>query len=127
MSTFDDEVPGIAHLYLATVVTIDEDGQSVPAATSSMVRNGPVHVITAWNPGDERMTVGVVLVGMWVVPWLIRKIRGSRAPVPASAPAPVSAVVDATPSVAAQPAGTKRGGSRARGRKRAKYATGASR
>ncbi|MFM8973701.1 MAG: DUF3293 domain-containing protein [Actinomycetota bacterium] len=46
--------PDLAALYLATVVTIEEAGRLVPAAESALVRSGPVHVITAWNPGAER-------------------------------------------------------------------------
>lgn len=42
--------------------------------------------------GDERITVGIVLLGMWVVPMLIRKWRSRQqaAPVPALAAVPVA-------------------------------------
>jgi hypothetical protein len=41
-------------LYLKTVVSIEEDGILRPASDSRSVAQGVVHVITAWNPGDER-------------------------------------------------------------------------
>ncbi len=41
-------------LYLKTVVSIEEDGLLVPASNSRCVAQGVVHVLTAWNPGDER-------------------------------------------------------------------------
>lgn len=44
----------LAGLYLKTLVSIDEEGVLVPARSSSLVRGSRVHVITAWNPGDER-------------------------------------------------------------------------
>jgi hypothetical protein len=45
--------PDIAHLYLATVVTIHDVGAWHPAHEVA-ARLGTLHVITAWNPGDER-------------------------------------------------------------------------
>jgi len=48
--------PPIAALYLKTEVLIDEDGQLVPIQRSRLLASGPVHVITAWNPGDQRPT-----------------------------------------------------------------------
>ena len=48
--------PPIAALYLKTKVLIDEDGQLVPIQRSRLLASGPVHVITAWNPGDQRPT-----------------------------------------------------------------------
>jgi len=48
--------PPIAALYLKTEVLIDEDGQLVPIQRSQLLASGPVHVITAWNPGDQRPT-----------------------------------------------------------------------
>jgi len=44
----------LANLYLKTLISIDEDDVLVPAQSSSLVRGSRVHVITAWNPGDER-------------------------------------------------------------------------
>ena len=41
-------------LYLKTVVLIEEDGLLVPASNARCVAQGVVHVLTAWNPGDER-------------------------------------------------------------------------
>jgi hypothetical protein len=43
-------------LYLKTVVSIEEDGLLVPASNSRCVAQGVVHVLTAWNPGDERLS-----------------------------------------------------------------------
>ena len=48
--------PPIAALYLKTEVLIDEDGELVPVQRSRLLASGPVHVITAWNPGDQRPT-----------------------------------------------------------------------
>ena len=45
--------PEIASLYLATVVTVEESGTWRPAHEVA-ARLGTLHVITAWNPGDER-------------------------------------------------------------------------
>ncbi len=45
--------PDIAALYLATVVTIHDAGAWRPAHEVA-ARLGTLHVITAWNPGDER-------------------------------------------------------------------------
>jgi hypothetical protein len=45
--------PDIAHLYLATIVTIQDAGTWHPAHQVA-ARLGTLHVITAWNPGDER-------------------------------------------------------------------------
>jgi len=45
--------PDIAHLYLATIVTIHDAGAWHPAHQVA-ARLGTLHVITAWNPGDER-------------------------------------------------------------------------
>jgi hypothetical protein len=41
-------------LYLKTVVLIEEDGLLVPASTARCITHGAAHVLTAWNPGDER-------------------------------------------------------------------------
>jgi hypothetical protein len=43
-------------LYLKTVVSIEEDGLLVPASNARCVAQGVVHVLTAWNPGDERLS-----------------------------------------------------------------------
>jgi hypothetical protein len=45
--------PDIAHLYLATVVTIHDVGAWHPAHQVA-ARLGTLHVITAWNPGEAR-------------------------------------------------------------------------
>ncbi len=45
--------PDIAALYLATVVTVHDEGAWHPAHQVA-ARLGTLHVITAWNPGDER-------------------------------------------------------------------------
>jgi len=45
--------PDIASLYLATVVTVDDHGTWRPAHEVA-AKLGTLHVITAWNPGDER-------------------------------------------------------------------------
>lgn len=45
--------PDIASLYLATIVTIDDHGLWRPAHEVG-AKLGTLHVITAWNPGDER-------------------------------------------------------------------------
>jgi len=79
--------------------------------------------------GDERITVGVVLVGMWVVPMLIRKWRERNAPKPRRVRTPVTTTVSAVEvteedgPVAVRLAPPKRRGSRA-ARKRAKLAEG---
>jgi hypothetical protein len=44
----------LPQLYLKTVVSIEEDGLLVPASNARCVAQGVVHVLTAWNPGDER-------------------------------------------------------------------------
>jgi hypothetical protein len=43
----------IASLYLATVVTVEDHGTWRPAHEVA-AKLGTLHVITAWNPGDER-------------------------------------------------------------------------
>ena len=45
--------PDITTLYLATIVTIDDHGTWRPAHEVA-ARLGTLHVLTAWNPGDER-------------------------------------------------------------------------
>lgn len=45
--------PDIASLYLATVVTVDDHGTWRPAHEVA-AKLGTLHVLTAWNPGDER-------------------------------------------------------------------------
>jgi hypothetical protein len=44
----------VPQLYLKTVVLIEEDGSLVPASNARCVAQGVVHVLTGWNPGDER-------------------------------------------------------------------------
>ena len=46
----------LAQLYLKTLVSIEEEGQFVPVARVKGLRDVIVHVLTAWNPGDERPT-----------------------------------------------------------------------
>ena len=49
--------PQIADLYLKTIVTIEHDGKLIPITDSPLLSGqDAVHVITAWNPGDERPT-----------------------------------------------------------------------
>lgn len=50
-------LPSIAALYVSTIVTIREDGDWKPAGETARVASGPVHVITAWNPGERRPTL----------------------------------------------------------------------
>jgi hypothetical protein len=67
--------------------------------------------------GDERMTIGIVLGAMWVLPMLIRKWRERNMPIPA--PARTIPVIDEqTAAVSMAP---RRKGSRAE-RKRARFA-----
>ena len=51
--------PPIATLYLKTEVLVDEDGELVPIQRSQLLASGTVHVITAWNPSDQRPTAQV--------------------------------------------------------------------
>lgn len=46
----------LAPLYVKTLVSIEESGSLVAAGESSLARDSIVHVITAWNSGDERPT-----------------------------------------------------------------------
>ena len=50
-----EPVPEIAHIYLATIVTVELDGVW-HAAHEVAAKLGALHVITAWNPADERPT-----------------------------------------------------------------------
>ena len=54
-SPYPASTPAIAFLYLATIVTVEEDGVWKPAHEVARTR-GTLHIITAWNPGDERPT-----------------------------------------------------------------------
>jgi hypothetical protein len=47
-------LPKIAHLYLATNVTINDDGVWKTASEFCLQHDVELHVITAWNPGDKR-------------------------------------------------------------------------
>jgi hypothetical protein len=47
-------IPAIADLYLATNVTINDDGVWKTAFEFCLQHDVELHVITAWNPGDER-------------------------------------------------------------------------
>lgn len=46
----------LAEIYVKTLISIEDNGRLVPATKATLVRSGTVHVITAWNPGDERPT-----------------------------------------------------------------------
>jgi hypothetical protein len=46
----------LASLYLKTEVSVEVDGRLVPASTALASHGGPLHVITAWNPGEARPT-----------------------------------------------------------------------
>ena len=48
-------IPPIAHIYLATIVTVEFDG-AWRAAHEVAARCGALHVITAWNPAEVRPT-----------------------------------------------------------------------
>jgi hypothetical protein len=61
--------------------------------------------------GDERLTVGAVLVATWVLPTLLRRVKFRRAPsVPAAAPQPIPTV----PVVVAEPVSSTASRSRRR-------------
>lgn len=49
-----DQPPEIASLYLATEVLIQENGSWISAFEFCVKNEAEIHVITAWNPGDER-------------------------------------------------------------------------
>ena len=49
-----NQPPEIATLYLATEVTVQENGSWTSAFDYCMKNDAEFHVITAWNPGDER-------------------------------------------------------------------------
>jgi hypothetical protein len=69
-------------------------------------------VTTLWVSsvfGDDRLTIGAVLIGTWVLPLVIRRIRRRRATVGASSPAPaVAAVAAASPASMAPRVSRKR-------------------
>jgi hypothetical protein len=44
----------LGHLYLKTLVSVEQDGVLVPVGETDSVAWGSFHVITAWNPGDAR-------------------------------------------------------------------------
>lgn len=46
--------PPEAEWYLPTLVTILDDGRWVAGFDFASRRGRPVHVVTGWNPGDER-------------------------------------------------------------------------
>ncbi len=52
--TVEEQPPELAALYLATAVAVIVDAESLPAADAATRLGSPLHVITAWNPGDER-------------------------------------------------------------------------
>lgn len=49
-----DQPPEMASLYLATEVTIQENGIWMSAFEFCVKNDFAIHVITAWNPGDDR-------------------------------------------------------------------------
>lgn len=53
MSVDEFDLPA---LYLKTILSIYEVGILAPANKASMIVDSVVHVITAWNPGDDRPT-----------------------------------------------------------------------
>jgi hypothetical protein len=60
-------------------------------------------VTTLWVSsvvGDDRFTIGAVLIGTWVLPLIIRRLRRRRS-VPASSPTPVPSVATLVPTGAA--------------------------
>lgn len=48
--------PPMAELYLKTIVTVELDGEWISAFNAAARQVAPLHVITAWNPGDARPT-----------------------------------------------------------------------
>ncbi len=44
----------LAETYLKTIVTVEVDGQPVVIQASGLFTDQTAHVITAWNPGDDR-------------------------------------------------------------------------
>ena len=51
-----DVPPEVRATYLAAEVRIADGAALVDAAGSPLLRDGPVHVVTAWNPGALRPT-----------------------------------------------------------------------
>lgn len=47
----DNDLPS---LYLNTTVLFESNGDFLASLPISLSTQGPIHVITAWNPGDER-------------------------------------------------------------------------
>jgi hypothetical protein len=52
-----DELSELAHTYLSTIVTVRHDQQWYRAAQAVALMGGSYFVITAWNPGEERLTL----------------------------------------------------------------------
>ena len=52
----DEELERLAELYVATHVTVEINGGWVSAPVAVRLIGQPLHVITAWNPGDDRPT-----------------------------------------------------------------------
>jgi hypothetical protein len=50
----DSSSSRLAEAYLKTIVTVEVNGQPVMLQASGLFADQPVHVITAWNPGDDR-------------------------------------------------------------------------
>ena len=75
------------------------------AIIGDMLYFGMIMASTLWVSsvfGDDRLTVGAVLLGTWLVPMLIRRMRRSPPPAPARRPAPLRvATVPATATTAA--------------------------
>lgn len=49
-----NQPPEIASLYLATEVTVQENGMWMSAFDYCLKNDALIHVLTAWNPGDDR-------------------------------------------------------------------------
>jgi hypothetical protein len=48
----------LRYLYLKTLVEIEIDGTLIPVGRALAGEGAAVHIITAWNPGDDRPTLG---------------------------------------------------------------------
>lgn len=46
----------LAALYVQTLVSIEDDAGTLAPVTPSREEDEPIHVLTAWNPGEERPT-----------------------------------------------------------------------
>jgi hypothetical protein len=59
--------------------------------------------VSSFFGGDDRMTVGAVLLGTWLVPMLIRRLRRRQSPVPAQPAAPLQVATAAAAPFASAP------------------------